>query len=446
MSQFHLSAHRYVIKRYRIFRTNSTTKIALLLLTAGDVNPNPGPKYVPKYPCKVCNKAAKWGQYCIECEQCGSWFHALCTGLSREMYSVLARHPSYTWICCDCGLPNFGSSLFKADIKTYNSFDPLSDMSDGSDLICSLPSVNDFSNPNKAAKWGQYCIECEQCGSWFHALCTGLSREMYSVLARHPSYTWICCDCGLPNFGSSLFKADIKTYNSFDPLSDMSDGSDLICSLPSVNDFSNPNKAAKWGQYCIECEQCGSWFHALCTGLSREMYSVLARHPSYTWICCDCGLPNFGSSLFKADIKTYNSFDPLSDMSDGSDLICSLPSVNDFSNPIRTSSPRAFYRSQKTGTDYLRLLEDSLRQIPSNASIWLLGDFNLPDINWDTASFTLRGRYPGPSKLMLDLAVDYNLLQVVKKPTRENNILDLCFTNDPSFVTHAQTSAHPPTN
>jgi hypothetical protein len=35
---------------------------------------------------------------------------------------------------------------------------------------------------------------------------------------------------------------------------------------------------------------------------------------------------------------------------------------------------------------------------------------------------------------MTDIALDHGLHQIVDKPTRENNILDLCFTNDLSFV------------
>jgi hypothetical protein len=94
----------------------------------------------------------------------------------------------------------------------------------------------------------------------------------------------------------------------------------------------------------------------------------------------------------------------------------------------------AFYRSQKTDTDYVRLLETSLENIPKHASVWILGDFNMPDINWETVSFKPGGRYPGPSKAMLDIALDNNLQQVVLKPTRDDSILDLCFTNNPGFV------------
>ena len=64
----------------------------------------------------------------------------------------------------------------------------------------------------------------------------------------------------------------------------------------------------------------------------------------------------------------------------------------------------------------------------------VLGDFNLPDIDWDSNVFTPCGRYPSPIKAMMEIALDFNLQQVVLKPTRDNSILDLCFTNSPAFV------------
>ncbi|KAJ8020472.1 RNA-directed DNA polymerase from mobile element jockey [Holothuria leucospilota] len=94
----------------------------------------------------------------------------------------------------------------------------------------------------------------------------------------------------------------------------------------------------------------------------------------------------------------------------------------------------AFYRPQSTDRDYLLHLDLSLSKIPKNAAVWLLGDFNLPSVDWDTMSFKTGGSYPAISNLMIDIANDFNLHQIVKEPTRESNILDLCFTNSPARV------------
>ena len=91
----------------------------------------------------------------------------------------------------------------------------------------------------------------------------------------------------------------------------------------------------------------------------------------------------------------------------------------------------AFYRPQSAGADCVRELGVSLSKIPLGASIWLLGDFNLPDVDWDTVAFRPGGRYPAISKSMIDIINDHNLHQIVRKPTREECILDLCLTNTP---------------
>ena len=94
-----------------------------LLLLAGDLEVNPGPNY--KYPCGSCFRPCKINQQSIQCDSCDSWYHRKCVQLSEEMFNSLANS-SVSWICCQCGLPNFSSTLFNSSISpSDNSFDPL---------------------------------------------------------------------------------------------------------------------------------------------------------------------------------------------------------------------------------------------------------------------------------------------------------------------------------
>ena len=53
----------------------------LLTIQAGDVELNLGPQ-LPKFPCKICRKAAKWTQKnCLQCKLCQGWYHAKCLGM-----------------------------------------------------------------------------------------------------------------------------------------------------------------------------------------------------------------------------------------------------------------------------------------------------------------------------------------------------------------------------
>ena len=98
----------------------------------------------------------------------------------------------------------------------------------------------------------------------------------------------------------------------------------------------------------------------------------------------------------------------------------------------------AFYRRHFGSTahnqDYLKELDVAISKLPVNCQIMLAGDFNLPDVDWVKNYFTPGGRYPALSKQMIDIVQDYNVHQVVTSPTREDNILDLVFTNIPSLV------------
>ncbi|KAJ8025928.1 Exosome complex component CSL4 [Holothuria leucospilota] len=92
-----------------------------------------------------------------------------------------------------------------------------------------------------------------------------------------------------------------------------------------------------------------------------------------------------------------------------------------------------FYRSQATNVDYINNLDSALKKIPPHASIWLLRGFNLPDITWENFKFTAGGSYAGPSKAMIDIALDHNLHQQKANFESIKNIID---DLDVKFSTH----------
>ena len=98
----------------------------------------------------------------------------------------------------------------------------------------------------------------------------------------------------------------------------------------------------------------------------------------------------------------------------------------------------AFYRSPQFGDtyDYMNELRESINKIKrtNNEQIWLAGDFNLPDIDWDLLNTKPGGVTPGFSKQLIEIANYFGLEQVVREPTRINNILDLFFTPNPTLV------------
>ncbi|CAG2186733.1 unnamed protein product [Mytilus edulis] len=99
----------------------------------------------------------------------------------------------------------------------------------------------------------------------------------------------------------------------------------------------------------------------------------------------------------------------------------------------------SFYRPPDADdTEYLAHLHTSLSGIPEGAHVWLGGDFNLGDINWEDESVKQYAAKSGPSHQLLNISKDPFLNQVVVEPTRTTdtceNILDLFFTNNSSLV------------
>ena len=81
----------------------------------------------------------------------------------------------------------------------------------------------------------------------------------------------------------------------------------------------------------------------------------------------------------------------------------------------------AVYTPPNSKNDYIQGLYLYLSTLISSANVILLGDFNAPDVNWDTFISTNT-----ISDHLCDFVIDHNMFQQVNKPTHiHGNILDL---------------------
>ena len=71
-----------------------------------------------------------------------------------------------------------------------------------------------------------------------------------------------------------------------------------------------------------------------------------------------------------------------------------------------------------------------------NYDVYITGDFNFPNIDWETLNISSELGINGTlsAQALLDLMSGNFLSQVVDKPTRINNILDLLLTNRSQYV------------
>ena len=88
-------------------------------------------------------------------------------------------------------------------------------------------------------------------------------------------------------------------------------------------------------------------------------------------------------------------------------------------------------------SEFLAVLEDKART--HNSRVIVGGDFNLPDIDWDSMMYKAGGKYRNKCEMLLNVINTCGLEQMIRTPTRVtdnvSNILDLVLTNTPQLVT-----------
>ena len=98
----------------------------------------------------------------------------------------------------------------------------------------------------------------------------------------------------------------------------------------------------------------------------------------------------------------------------------------------------AYYRSKEGDSNSADEFHRSLEMVSQQkGDIWVLGDFDYPKLDWDEEDvpfirpgYTLTKLYDG----FIETLNDFNLMQMVREPTRGGNILDLFLTTNHTLV------------
>ena len=100
--------------------------------------------------------------------------------------------------------------------------------------------------------------------------------------------------------------------------------------------------------------------------------------------------------------------------------------------PNISSEDHLHSRSHKIFTQDLTFTLDCFKAVVESSNVFLIGDFNMPDITWENQLALSAG--PGKSSNFQVFCQDLGLMQIVDLPTRGANLLDLVLTNDPLRV------------
>lgn len=95
-----------------------------------------------------------------------------------------------------------------------------------------------------------------------------------------------------------------------------------------------------------------------------------------------------------------------------------------------------FYRPPNSTVEPLTILHEKLSLLSKTSlELVLTGDFNITGVNWRTSLIT---SYSQLNTYFMDLVLDHFFIQLIDKPTWEENILDLLFTSNADIIETVQ--------
>lgn len=441
--------------------------LMLLLLLCGDTGAltNPGPR-APRYPCQLCRRAVRWGQRAIQCDRCceasvhTGWYHVSCVGDFTAAFDGLVGR-SLSWICWDCGAPNYSSSLIHSPIHTQNRFSFLdTDPSPLPQLLQSYttPPSLDRRQTSRHDTDNSSLTQNRQ----RHITTPDVST---SPIPRYPTHSTPNHSISRSHSQSQSLSITPITASDHSYLSTAHDNS-LVKQLSNIrlliiNFRSIIHKRA-------------AFHHTL------QTYDPDIVIGTETWLTPDI----HDSEIFPAD-SSFNMTIHRKDREDGNHggvliatkpgLVATPASELDANSELiwtkiqiqgcRSLFVGAFYRPPSSNVEYLQTLDESLSKIDPSKNIWLAGDFNLPDVNW-TAQATLDNPIHESNIILpdtdrktlhenfIDIINNHSLTQTVLEPTRTqisvrrnnqnirhnvtSNILDLFLTNNISLITRTR--------
>ncbi|XP_053398333.1 uncharacterized protein LOC123552572 [Mercenaria mercenaria] len=225
-----------------------------------------------------------------------------------------------------------------------------------------------------------------------------------------------------------------------------------------------------WTQKGILCDTCEQWYHTDCQGIGDSTYDRLSDSRSIKNKIPDLhqliqqvkpDIISCTETWLKPDIQTSEIFpkdlnfqvfrdDRTSGQGGGVLTAISKHLISQEEPELKTNCNLSwakitikgakdiyigtYYKPHENDEDSLTELWSSLSKVPQDSTIWLLGDFNLPDIDWSSEVPKSKCRFKEMYEDFIDRINSFNLQQMVKIPTRNENILDLFLTNFPSLV------------
>lgn len=368
--------HPSKVSQLNYIRKNHTF-FGIILLLAGDLEQNPGPTRKIKYPCGLCKKACTWRQQAVACDECEIWYHTKCMGMKTQTYEALNN---VSWYCCSCGKPNFSSEILlnNPDSSSHSHFNPFDTLSNPSESFYSPNPIFDHMSPPKTPS---------------PILASTPRSNQTQSITKHPHSNTKINELSflIINFQSLWNKREELSNLAQDSRSDIIIGTETWLSQDTKN-----------------------------SELLLNDYDIFRRDR-----------PNRGGGVLIA-VKKNLCCEHISSSKNSESIFCKLKLKG--SKPLIIGSVYrppcySFEESENIIEEIYSIVNKNKRAV-----FWFGGDFNLPDIDWENQDITGSDYPKSINNLFLEMAQDLGFSQIVDIPTRGTSILDLLFTNIPSFV------------
>ena len=305
---------------------------------------------------------------------------------------------------------------------------------------------------DRPVTWSDRGIVCETCGLWYHASCQSVGNQSYEAL-ESSNVRWDCEICGSPNYSTIAFDlygiSHSHTSASFDFQTQENDPYNFIpthCSTPTRQ--SRQDRSVKRPLRILVIN-----FRSAVGKVPQISFLLQSTKPDII-LGCETWMDDTikSSEIFPAEYKIFrkdrnrNGGGVL--IAANENLSCTVESNLNNSHcdceiiwiKIKVKGSRdlliaSYYRPETGDSPSLEALEETLKAASStNCAIFLGGYFNFPGFDWESGSIKRNAPYPTLHQNFLDSLSDHGLEQLVHKPTREGNTLDLLLTNSPSLV------------
>ena len=287
---------------------------------------------------------------------------------------------------------------------------------------------------------------CDNCGSWLHIKCCGVTPSQYIAFQKgEGTDSWQCPVCtpgnvSIESSSSDSVSSNLSDHSAPDTAPNLSRPTQrstpqnppagrLKIAVINVNSIKSRGKQGCFKAFIddhnpdiiIACE----------TEITKDTVDEDILPPKYESIRDDkCDKKHGVLIAYKTDlvVEAVELIDKTSEF-----VLAKLQVEN--GPDLYLGS---FYRHTNMDPSSLNSLYDNLHKVMEEKGfphMIIAGDFNLPDVSWDTQTYHPKPQYGKTiNTTAVNIMSDLSLTQLVSEPTRGNNILDVIFSSVPDLM------------